>query len=157
MITKSKATLKKIFNLKRYQQAGLTVATAAGSAAVLYAVYPPVLVAATMFVLIVHEFGHYFAAIDVTDAALPLFIPAIVFVLGMTMVMPLLDKEKMVRIYKAGPKWGLIASVIVAIVGAVVNNTMVIGSGIALACCEIYSMTLGSDGRRIRNAQASTE
>jgi hypothetical protein len=153
MLRRAKHTLKKVFDLNRFQQGALTVTTAAASAAVLYAVYPPALVVCGMIVILVHEFGHYFTAIGYTDAALPLFIPAGLFVFGMTMVMPLKDKLKMIEIYQAGPKWGMIASAIIAIVGLLISSPAIILSGISLGCCELYSITLGSDGRRIRQAK----
>jgi hypothetical protein len=106
-----------------------------------------------MFVIVAHEFGHYITSLNYTEAAMPIFIPAICFVFGLTMVMPTGDSEEMVRIYKAGPKWGMIASALVALVGALLNSAALILSGITLVCCELYSMTLGSDGRRIKSAR----
>lgn len=157
MLSRIKRDVTKLFDLNRFQQGAITVASAAASAAVLYTVYPPVFVLCTMIVVVAHEFGHWWYGRKHSSAALPIFIPGVIFVVGMTMVVPIDDLDKMIQIYAAGPIAGMIAGTIILAIGVAIANASVILSSISLACCELYSITFGSDGRRIkRTLQAQT-
>lgn len=157
MINKTKKVISKIIKLNRFEQGCITVASAAACAAVLYSLYPFVIVASALCVLILHEFGHFFTANRVTDAALPIFIPVIFTIVGVTVVIPTDSPEEMVNIYSAGPRWGLFGGAVLLVVGVATSNPAFILSSLSLACCEIYSITLGSDGQRVKGIkQAKT-
>lgn len=150
MLASLKTRLVSVFDYNRFQQGAVTVATAAASAAVLYAVYPPALVLCTMIVVIAHEFGHWWYGRKYSRAALPLFIPLGIMVVGLTMVYPVDSLSEQIQIYSAGPFAGMLAGAFLLIGGLIVMSTGVILSSLSLLGCELYSITYGSDGRRIR-------
>lgn len=150
MLASLKKRLVSVFDYNRFQQGAITVATAAASAAVLYAVYPPTFVICTMFVVICHELGHWWFGRKYSRAALPLFFPLGIVVIGATLVYPADTEDKQVQIYSAGPFAGMLAGACLLIGGLIVMSTGVILSSLSLLGCELYSITYGSDARRIR-------
>lgn len=140
-------------------EAAVTVVSAAATAAVLYYLLPFWLGLMILTVLILHEFGHYFAAYlqrQVPD--LPIFIPLVFTVFGMTRVhgMPMDERGQIILLW--GPLVGLLAAIaflIAAIIIAEIGSAMFIAA-VWMIVFQLYSATLGSDGRkfwRIRRAR----
>lgn len=140
-------------------EAAVTVATACATAAVLYYLLPFWLGLMILTVLVLHEFGHYFAAYGQRKLPdLPIFIPLIFTVIGMTRVhgMPMDEAGQIILLW--GPLVGLIvaaAFLIAAILTTGLGSAMFIAA-VWMIVFQIYSATLGSDGRkfwRIRRAR----
>lgn len=142
--------MRKIFLLPKPKQALLTVGSAAGTAAVLYAFYPIVAVLAICTVLIAHEGGHVLAAWATgTPSALPIFVPASVIAFGFTIMVKSRGLRRFL-IYASGPLSGLLAALALMFLGwwmAIVNLVRI---GAALTFWEGASLTVGSDGRKMR-------
>lgn len=142
-----------MFDMNRFSQAGLTVATAAVSAAVLYAIYPPGVALAVLAVVIAHEMGHYMTARGFTRAAYPVFVPLVFFLVGVTLVQSTDDLMKMIDVYRAGPVWGMLCAAALFVLSLAIANYYLAGCVVSLAFWEIYAVSFGGDSKRIRNAR----
>lgn len=140
-------------------EAAITVATAAATAAVLYYLLPLWLGLMILTTLALHEFGHYFAAVGQRKQPdLPLFIPLIFTVIGVTRVhgMPMDESGQIILLW--GPLVGILvaaAFLLAAILVAEIGSAMFIAA-VWMIVFQLYSATLGSDGRkfwRIRRAR----
>ena len=140
------------YGLDRPKQAAISVASAAGTAAVLYAFFPLIVVGAVLIVLLAHEGGHVVGAMATgTGHSLPVFIPLGVMAFGITVV----QKSSIVRrviIYANGPLAGLIGSVALAFLGWWLALAALIRTALVLSVWELASITIGSDGQKIRAA-----
>lgn len=149
-----KRLAKKVFHQSRRRQTLLSIGSAAGTAAVLYAFYPLVAVAAITTVLIMHEGGHAVAATAAgVPTALPVFVPAGLIAFGMT-VMVRSDGLRRVFIFASGPLSGLLAAMALVLLGWYLALISLVRIGLALCFWEAGSLTIGSDGRKLRVALA---
>ena len=139
--------LRRFLRWGRIRQLALSLASAVVAGAGLLCFYDIIVATFVLAVVICHEFGHFFAARRV-GAALPLFIPLGLFVLGITVV----RKPQRLPAYAAGPIAGLAAVLGGAAVGVVMGCGVLCEAAILLALVEIGGATLGADGTRIRAA-----
>lgn len=147
-----KRIARKIFFLPKPKQAALSIASAAGTAAVLYAFYPLVAVVAITLVLITHEGGHVIAATATgTKSSLPVFVPASVVAFGFTIVVKSRGLRRFL-IYASGPLSGLLAALGLMFLGWVMAIANLVRIGAALTFWESASLTVGGDGRKMRAA-----
>jgi len=144
-----KTLAKQMIDTNRFNQSVITIATAAVSAAVLYTVFPPGIVLSLMFVVILHEFGHFFAAKNNTRAATPVLIPIPPFLIGVTAIIPVEDPYVMMHIYRNGPIYGIFASALIFSFGLMHSITLITICGLTLGLWEIYAITYGSDARKM--------
>lgn len=157
MFAQASKTIGRMFKLSRFSQAGVTVATAAASAAVLYAVYPPGVAFAVLFVVAAHELGHFTIASRFTKAAYPVFVPLVFALVGITLVQPTDDLARMVEVYRAGPVWGIFASAMLLVISLGIAGWYMVPCALSLAFWEVYAISFGGDSRRIRTARSSLE
>ena len=140
---------------RKVASTGLTVGTALGSAALMYQLYPASMVFISMAALIAHEYGHYLAAL-MHDGAPdhPVFIPLIIGSIGLTRVrnLPNLPARTKRYIILAGPTAGAMSALFM-LPFAIMSGNPVLLWGVLLAMAwEIYNGTLGSDGKRWKEA-----
>lgn len=145
-----KTLLKRIINLSTTKQAALTIMTAAASAAVLYGFYPLSIVLYILLVVIAHELGHWSRGGRVTKVSLPLIVPLGPIVVGMTPMYPTSDYEEMTFIYEGGPRWGMMAAAFLVALYTIFPSYFLLLTALSLSLNELYSITFGSDGRRIK-------
>lgn len=139
--------MRRFMRWSRVRQLALCVASAIVAAAGLLLFYDALIATFILAVVFCHEFGHFFAARR-HGAALPLFVPLGIFLMGVTAVRP----RQKVTTYLAGPFAGLAATLGVAAAGFVLgSSTLLVVAGL-LAVGEVFNATLGGDGRKIRQA-----
>lgn len=142
------------FNAKKVKraawQATYCLGSAAATAAVLYAMLPLWLGAVIMIIVAAHEFGHYFAAMRTSQMPLlPFFIPLIYGVLGGTTVKGK-DPNHLQTIALAGPMIGSLVSFAMMLVAVALKFTPMAWASFWMLLFQIWSGTLGADGRRYR-------
>lgn len=121
--------------------------------AVLGVVVAPALAVATMCVLLAHEFGHVFVAWRRGgDVEPPLFITLGIVTFGITRIknLPEMPTHDKVSIINAGPLCGMLTAALLT-----VTALLLWGPGLARVYAltmpaELYSATLGSDGKARR-------
>lgn len=134
-------------------QIGWFMGTIAFAAAIMIAFYPPWLIVMLLAVLIAHEMGHYSAAkVMGIKSALPFFIPLGPLVMGATWI-PTKMEEQIRVISMAGPFAGFLVAVAMSIALALVGSNVGVIFAAGLATREIFSATIGSDGRKFRKAK----
>lgn len=145
-----KVTIKKMFDLSRFEQSLISGSSIIFSGAVLVIIYPNPIAVAILVVVVSHELGHWFKARRHTDAVLPIVLPLGPLLVGMTPVMPTVEHDSMKEIYEGGPRWGLLACAFLGGASTVLASPIILFSSVSLALSELYSITLGSDGSRIK-------
>jgi hypothetical protein len=139
--------------MKKLKSAILSISTALGSAAVLYACIPLAPVIVMMAVISTHETGHFaIGSFTGADANLPIFIPFGFFVLGLTRIKKVQDEFKS-AVAIAGPMSGAAAALGVMLLALWVGNIPLAVAATTALVYEVWSGTLGSDGRRFRTAK----
>jgi hypothetical protein len=129
------------------REALLSVGTAAGIAAVSYAISPLALVGLT--ILYVHELGHYMVAYFFdADVALPFFVPLGIFVLGCTRIFSV-NKHLTVPIAWAGPAAGWTAGFFLLASATVLMTPVAISLTVGALALEVFNVLFGRDGRII--------
>jgi len=141
--------------IQKTTRLAVTVASLAAVAAVNYTIIHNPIALILAFSLLVHELGHYFIAkYHGADVKLPIFIPFILFSIGITHVTNLSDEHKP-AVAMAG---ALFASVFLALL-ILTNLLFKLFSTnflLLLLCGEIVFNYFGFDGKRYRKAKRNT-
>jgi hypothetical protein len=150
-----KAAVRKVrswFPRRKVQQALAFAVTLAVSAYVLWYLLPTWLAAFIVGVVVVHEFGHYFAAkMKGFQAKLPLFFPGIYMMMGATQLPDGGNKNPTVILI--GPTIGMIASAGLMIGSYFVGFMPGVYAAGWMFLFQFYSGTFGSDGKAYRRAK----
>lgn len=133
-----------------WKQVLLSVGSAAGAAMLASIFVAPVIVAYIMGILIVHEYGHYWAALlGGAEPELPIFLPLGVLVIGMTRTRKVSHQLRK-TIAGAGPSAALYVTGTLAILGVLLAAPLLITLGSIGVATECIVFIFGSDGRIIR-------
>lgn len=113
--------------------------------------FPAIVVGTFLFVLCVHEFGHYFAAISIgNDAYPPVFIPLGFVTIGIVSAQT--DKPHRDRfIAIAGPYAAVMCSAALTAFAIMCGWITLAYVGAFALACELWAITFGGDGRRHRH------
>lgn len=134
-------------------QIGWFMGTIAFSAAIMIYFFPTWSIIMLLAVLIAHEMGHYSAAkVMGIKSALPFFIPLGPLVMGATWIPTKLEEHIRV-ISMAGPFAGFLVAVAMSIALTLVGANVGAIFAAGLATREVFSATIGSDGRKFRKAK----
>lgn len=127
------------------------VGTAAASAGVLYVTLPLWAAGILLGIVMVHEFGHYFAALASAGATpeLPYFIPLFFFVMGGTHVVgESLNQGRFIAL--AGPIAGTLAAIAAMVVCWMLGFTAGIWFSAWMLAFQAWALTFGKDGKVYR-------
>jgi len=136
-------------NLKKANRLAISIMSFAAMSAINYTVIHNPIILLLSFVLLLHELGHYFMAKHYgADARFPIFIPLILFSVGITPVYNLQDHFKS-DVALAGP---LLASLFIALFTLVNFITKLFSTKLLLLILagEVVLNYFGSDGKRYR-------
>ena len=141
--------LKKIFN--KVPKSLYTIASLSALAAINYSILNNVLVFLFIFVLFVHEFGHYFTAkLLGAKPSLPIFLPLPFIAIAFTKITGLNAKLKK-KISFAGPLYAVTFSILLLLLNIILSFTSNF-SLIFLIFGEIVFNYFGIDGVKYRQA-----
>lgn len=113
---------------------------------------PTVWAIGILVVVIAHEGAHFVAArAHRLKASLPVFVPLIVFAMGITPIEKSSLRSRWL-IYAAGPVTGTAVALGIALVAIWVPMLELGGVALALACAEGLSLVVGGDGRKMKRA-----
>jgi len=135
--------------IKKTPRLFVTIATLLAAAGINYQIiHSPIVLVATA-VLFVHEFGHYIMAkYKKAKVKLPIFIPLPFFIIGITQVSDLLEKD-IPSVAIAGPIFGVIAALLFTLLNTVFRFTSFFSLAI-IAATEVIFNYFGSDGIKYR-------
>lgn len=118
----------------------------------MYAFLPAATVQALMFVLLAHEFGHYFAGkFSRAESRPPIFIPLGVLTIGLTKVKDL-NKHQILATALAGPLAGLLAALALAVYAVLFALESLAFMAGMIIVNELFSFIFGADGKKFYNA-----
>jgi hypothetical protein len=141
-----------LYKTSRPKQLAWSLASAAASAAVLYALLPVTWALGIIYVVIIHEGAHFLTAKAVgLRAALPVFIPLGPLTAGVT-AFEVSDLRARWWVYAAGPVAGAAAALLVALMGSWVPLVGLWKPGTILAGAEALTLMVGGDGKKMRRA-----
>ena len=138
--------------IKTTSRLAVTVVSLAAVAAVNYTMIHNPIALILAFTLLIHELGHYFMAKYYgADVKLPIFIPFILFSIGLTYVANLADEHKP-AVAMAGAHFASLFLVLLTLTNLLFKlfSTKFL---LLLLCGEIVFNYFGSDGRRYRKAK----
>lgn len=134
----------------------LTLGSAAASAMLMYALLGMPVAIAVMLVLISHEFAHAFSALGFGASVWPpFFVPLGVGVLGLTRVRNL-DPAFRSAVAIAGPLTGMFVAATLLALTSIAGLAMFTLPLLLVFGAELFSATIGSDGRKYRNARINS-
>ena len=141
--------LKKIF--KKIPKSMYTVASLSAMAAINYTIFNSPLVFLFIFILFVHEFGHYFTAKGLgAKPSLPIFLPLPFIAIAFTKITGLNSKLKK-KISFSGPLYAVIFCILLFLLNLIItftsNSTLIF-----LIFGEIVFNYFGIDGAKYRQA-----
>jgi len=140
--------IRKIFS--KHKRKFVAVGSAAGTAAVMYAVWSTVVVFLMLAVVILHEMGHFYSAqFSGVETGYVVFIPFILGILGITQIHDIPD-ELQRRIAIAGPVAGVIASAIIFAIVWLLQFVSLILPALLLMLFEALNLVIGADAKRFR-------
>jgi len=142
--------MKKLF--KKIPRIFYTAASLSSLAAINYTLIHTPLVFLFIFVLLIHELGHYFTAkIYKADASLPIFIPLPFLAIAFTRIKELNSKLK-ARVSIAGPLYAITFALLL-----ILNNHLISFTSsfilFLILFGEIVFNYFGSDGSKYRQAK----
>lgn len=138
--------------IKTTSRLAVTVVSLAAVAAVNYTMIHNPIALILAFTLLIHELGHYFMAKYYgADVKLPIFIPLILFSIGLTHVTNLADEYKP-AVAMAGALFASLFLVLLTLTNLLFKlfSTKFL---LLLLCGEIVFNYFGSDGKRYRKAK----
>lgn len=151
MKTSQRRTLKKL--LRKHKRKIVSVGSAAGSAGVLYFIWGTWFAAATVLVIVVHEFGHWVVARHYgADTGYVIFIPLGLFIVAATQVMNLADEFK-AKVAMAGPIFGTIMALILGLCILILALEHLFFPALMLLIFEVLGFFVGSDAKKYRHAR----
>lgn len=125
------------------------VTSVAGIVCLMY-LLPIELAIVSIAVLYMHEFAHFATARATgAEAQWPMFIPLVLFVVGMTHIQHLHKKDIPV-VALSGPIVGMIVSILALIVGLLLGSPLVILGAAWSFVFELFAATAGKDGSYAR-------
>jgi hypothetical protein len=135
------------------KQVLFTLGTAAATAGVRFATMPPHIAIIGLIALVVHEFGHYFAALYTgANPRLPMFLPLPFITVGFTFIFDISNGDE-VLIAIAGTIAAILFLSGVAITAFLLSNSSLGLMVLILIAMEIINMIIGSDGKKFRAAR----
>ena len=139
-------------NREKITSYAITLGSLLGVAAINYTVFHNPIVFFLTFILFVHELAHYtFAKINGANVKLPIFVPFIIFSLGLTQVKDLPDEYKDI-VALAGPAVASLSILLFIIFNLFYRMFSTKILFLALAG-EVAFNFFGSDGKRYRQAR----
>jgi hypothetical protein len=128
----------------------LSVATALGTAAVVYALFPGLVGVVAISILFSHELGHIVAGILAGgEASPPVYIPLGWILLGVSKIKGLSDRSRP-WVAMAGPGAGVMMALVLMSIAWWTGNVPLAWMAAAGLVFELYAATFGSDGRKFR-------
>lgn len=137
----------------KHKRKFVTVGSALGTAAFMYAIWSSLLIFFIMFVVMLHEFGHYMMAnIMGAETGYVLFVPIIVGILGMTQIRNIpKDAERLIAI--AGPVMGLVASMLLFAIVWLLGLTAYLLPAFMIIVFEFLNLFIGPDAKKFRQGK----
>lgn len=130
----------------------VTAMSIIAAAQINYAIVHNSLVYIVLFVMLVHELGHYFIGKkNKADVKLPIFIPLPFFVAAFTKVSKL-DPQATKQVSLYGPIFGAVITILLIMLNGIFNFTSYIPL-FAILFNETILNLIGSDGKKYRKAK----
>jgi len=142
--------MKKIF--KKIPRFFYTLGSLSSLAAINYTLINTPLVFLFIFVLLIHEFGHYFTAkLFKANADFPIFIPLPFIAIAFTRIKELNPKLK-AKVSLAGPTYAALFAFLLILLNSIISYTSFFTLYLILFA-EIIFNYFGSDGSKYRQAK----
>lgn len=139
--------------LKKHKEVFVALASALGTAGVMYAIWGTVFVLISFLVVAIHELGHILAAKKYdADVGYTFFIPLVLGILGATQITNI-PKDKAGIIAIAGPIFGLVVALAMLAIVIAFGFTALFVPMITLVAFELFNLFLGSDAKKYRKAR----
>lgn len=136
----------------------LTALLSACSYATMARVLSPGIAIASTSTLLAHESGHVYSAhLRGAQPGAPIIVPLGIATLGITPVKNFSDLSPRAKRYviASGPITGV--ATCLALLPLVAMGTISLAALVMVAISELYALTIGSDGSKIRNLKRATE
>jgi len=132
------------------------IATIIAAAQINYALINNTFVYLALFVMLIHELGHYYTAkIHKIKSKLPFFIPLPFFVIGVTRVAKTTNRLTK-KVAFSGPLYGVIISILLLLLNTIYTFSSYIPI-VALLVGEIVFNYIGADGVKYRKAKRNMQ
>lgn len=135
----------------------LSIASLFVTVGVSYLVFPHMTTLMVLAVLIMHEFGHYIMGwASGGDAYMPLFIPFIIFTVGITRIKNLKEEFKPI-VAIAGPLLGSAVALALMFLALAIGESVIALFMLGTLGFELFAATVGSDGKRFRKTRKAND